>query len=183
MPSGAPPPATCPEGGCTELSYSSVKDTYQIVLRQGGSGTLGTDTVVELTRGGVPVGWAVQPDTYTARMNCSTKTEHLHCVVMTGVGAHAEAADLYLAVDGGFVHPPTIVTDTSGIEATDLDGDGDLDLAVPVNDYQPDYADGGVYFQTFLLQHQAYVLTGCSATVRNQFPPTPTGPLHGSCPG
>jgi hypothetical protein len=160
-----------------------VKDGYQIVLRSGTSDLTGSITaVVELLTGGVPTLWNTEADEYQPHLECSTRTPHLHCVVLAGVGAHSSQAQLYLVSDGRFVLPPPITTDTPGIAAQDLDGDGDLDLQVPVNDYQPDYATGGMYWQTWLLKSQSYSLSGCTATVYNEMPPVPTAPVFGACP-
>jgi hypothetical protein len=59
----------------------------------------------------------------------------------------------------------------------------DLDLQVAVNNYEPDYAGGGTYWQTWLLYKQAYVSTGCTTTVYGPEPTPPPAPVDGACPG
>lgn len=180
----APAPIQCSDSGCPELSHSYVKDGYQIILRTGTPDISGTVTsVVELVVNGVPAQWNVESDEYAPHLTCSTRTPHLHCVLAAVVGAHGAQAQLYLAADGHFVLPPPVVTDTPDIRVTDLDGDGDLDLQVPVNDYVPDYADGGTYWETWLLHNQAYTRTGCTTTVQQTELSPPTTPVYGSCPG
>lgn len=177
------PPYQCPGGQCPELSHSLVKDGYQIVLRSGTSDLTGSVTsVVELVTNGVPTQWNTEMGEYQPHLTCSTKTLHLHCVVMAGVGAHASQAQLYLVVDGQFAMPQPILTNTPGIHAQDLDSDGDLDLQVPINDYLPSYAEGGMYWQTLLLKNRAYDVTGCTPTVHYQPAPMPTAPAYGTCP-
>lgn len=180
----APAPPQCSGGLCPELSHSYVKDGYQIVLRQGIPNTPGAVTsVVELLVNGVPAQWHTESDEYDPHLTCSTRTPHLHCVLAAVVGAHSAQAQLYLASDGRFVLPQPVVTDTPDIRAVDLDGDGDLDLQVAVNDYEPDYADGGTYWQTWRLYNQAYIRTGCTATAYGQEPTPPSTLIYGACPG
>lgn len=179
----APPPYECPDGQCPELSHSLVKDGYQIILRSGTADLAGSVTsVVELVTNGVPTQWNTEMGEYQPHLTCSTKTLHLHCVVLAGVGAHASQAQLYLVVDGQFAMPEAIFTNTPGIHAQDLDGDGDLDLQVPINDYLPSYAEGGTYWQTLLLKARAYGVTGCTPTVNGAMAPMPTTPVFGTCP-
>lgn len=140
------------------------------------------DTVIELRSVGAPAQWAVEPATSEPRMNCSTKTQHLHCVVQTIVGAHSSQAQLYLVQDGHFVTPAPVTTDTPDIVVRDLDGDGDLDLDLLVDDYQPDYADGGVFWQTAMLHDKSYTITGCTPVRHGSADPPPTILAYGGCP-
>lgn len=181
-PPAAGAPASCPNGTCAELSHSLEKDGYQIVLRQGTGGSTTSSAIVELLSGGSPVQWAALPFAYQPHMECSTQTEHLHCVVISGTGAHSSQAQLYLVVDGAFLEPPVVTSDTTEIMATDLDGDGDLDLQVPVNNYQPDYASGGTYWETLILQNKQYVRTGCTETIYGRYVSPPTSIVSGVCP-
>ncbi|MGI9092158.1 MAG: hypothetical protein ACR2FF_01640 [Mycobacteriales bacterium] len=177
----APPPAGCPNGTCTELSHSSPKDGFQIVLRKAANYATGGELVVELRSGTSARQWALITQTYSGAMHCSTKTEHLHCVVVASVGAHSYQAQLYLVNSGALVAPPPIAAD-SGIVVRDLDGDGDLDVLAEDSNYKPSYADGGLYWATYLLQNGTYARTGCTTPVYNAAPPTPAGAVHGSCP-
>lgn len=177
-PSAAPAPPQCPGGTCTELSHSSSKNGLRIVLRKG----TGSSGVVELVKDSVPIAWDVRRELDDGTMNCTTRTPDLHCVVQGGVGAHSSAAQLYLARATGFTKSALIGTDTPGIVARDLDNDGDLDLAVPVNDYTPDYADGGQYWQTYLLHQGQYRSSGCTPDKHGRLDPAPTKPVFGSCP-
>lgn len=93
--------------------------------------------VVELDVDGVPIDWEPIDYVEQPQLRCSTSTEHLRCVVVASVGAHGSEADLFLADGTVVTRLPPITTGSPGIEALDLDGDGDLDLAVPANDYEP----------------------------------------------
>jgi hypothetical protein len=161
---------------------SQFKDNERIVLRQGSDGAAEDNvTVVELTRDDVLIDWDTQPDTYQPRMNCSTQTEHLHCVVTWGVGAHGSAAQLYIVENGQFVMPGPVSTGTPGIEGVDLDNDGDLDLIVPINDYDPNYAGGSFYWETMELAQGKYEATGCTPAARD-LATAPKKLLQGGCP-
>lgn len=179
----APPPPECADGLCAELSHSYVKDGYQIVLRQGTSSSPDSVTsVVELLVDGVPAQWHVEADEYDPHLTCSTRTPHLHCVLVAVVGAHSSQAQLYLASDDRFVLPPLVSSDTPDIRAADLDGDGDLDLQVAIDNYEPDYADGAMYWETWILHSQAYTRTGCTSAVYGPEPSPPSTAVYGICP-
>ena len=177
MPVGVDPPPQCDDGGCPEVARSLTKNNGTFVLHSTSPGA-----VLEFEVGGVPVDWEPIDDVEQPELRCSTSTEHLHCVVIAAVGAHGSEADLFLADGSVVTRVPSVTSGSPGIEALDLDGDGDLDLAVPADDYIPNYADGGQYWVTFELSHKAYVRTGCSAVVHGETTATPTTLLSGSCP-
>jgi len=173
----------CPDDNtCPVLSVSEFKDNERIVLRQG-SDPAGEDNVavVELTKGNSLIDWDFETDTYQPNMTCSTQTEHLHCVVVWGVGAHASVAQLYIVENDRFVMPDPVSTDTPGIKGVDLDGDGDLDLIVPINDYEPSYAGGSYYWETMELTQGTYQATGCTPKTRD-LAPAPKTWARGTCP-
>ena len=53
-------------------------------------------------------------------------------------------------------------TNTPGARAEDVDGDGLLELLVPVNDYEPSYAEGSTTVYRYAWSGKAYVNDGCT---------------------
>ena len=74
-----------------------------------------------------------------------------------------------------------VFTDTPGVVPTDPNHDGYFDFALDVDDYNPNYAMGGHYWQTFRFTSKKMVLTGCGPDVHRRLA-TPTKFETGKCP-
>lgn len=139
-------------------------------------------TAVVLRYGDVVRDQMLQRHEIESRLSCSTRPE-LHCVVTSVVGVHGSRARVYHVEGGQLAASSYVVTSSVGIQARDLDGDGDLDLAVPANDYEPNFAQGGNFWMTYELQGWAYRMTGCSDPIHGRLPRAPAALLSGGCAG
>lgn len=151
---------------------------WRISLSEQGADT----TAVILSYGDVVRDRMLQRDEIESRLSCARESE-LHCVVTSVVGAHGSRARAY-HVEGGQLTASSYVTTSSvGIKVRDLDEDDDLDLAVPANDYEPNFAQGGNFWMTYELDGWAFQMTGCTAPVHGRVPAAPTALLSGGCAG
>lgn len=117
-----------------------------------------------------------------SRLSCSREPE-LHCVVTSIVGAHGSRARAYHVAGGQLAASSYVLTSSVGIQVRDMDHDGDLDLAVPANDYKPNFAHGGNFWTTYRLDDWSYQMTGCTKPVHGRVPPAPTALLSVGCAG
>jgi len=139
--------------------------------------------IVELLSGGRHVSWwsGRLGFGWAAKLSCLASASQPNCVVTSALGAHAGSAETLLLRSGALVSPPaaSVTFDSSMPVATDLDGDGLLDVAGMENDYQPDYAHGHNYWATYRQAGSALHRTGC-APVSGTVPPASL--LTGRCP-
>jgi hypothetical protein len=122
--------------------------------------------VVELRRGTVPVQWWISPqgNGWDGSLTCLPRGREPNCDLIAGLGMHANVAEMLILRGGRLVHPPRAeaITNTVGMHAADLDGDGYLDVIGTSNDYRPNFAEGHNYWQTFRYRDGRLSVTGCA---------------------
>jgi hypothetical protein len=179
--SAVPPPPVCASGHCTKNKTADLGAGYTVTLYTGSSagGSVGS-TVLELDLDEVPVFWQVTPDEVAGDLACSP-TPGPNCLVVAGVGAHASVATGYVRELDRLVKYGDVSSDTPSTDPADLNGDGFIDVVTAVNTYEPSYATGTVYWQTFQSTGSSFESTGCT-TPQRTLPPEPTAPLAGRCP-
>jgi hypothetical protein len=181
-PSPVPAPKECPGGTCKAFDSADLGNGYTFVLRgnDGYGGGVGA-SIVELTKGGVPIYWWATNGQTPGGLMCSTGGAVPNCVVVDYTGAHASLGTVW-ALSGGTLHRGSTVTvDTPGTSGRDLNGDGLVDVVALQNDYTPDYATGRVYWQTWVSNATKLTSTGCT-TPSHAPAPAPTKLVTGSCP-
>ena len=140
--------------------------------------------VVELRDRGASVQWWTSPqgDGWNGSLTCLASGTEPNCVLLDSLGMHAGVAEMLILRGGRLVHPTgtQVITNTSGMRAADLNGDGYLDVIATTNDYQPNYAQGHNFWQTFGYSDGRLVVTGCAR--RTTGAAAPTQLLTGSCP-
>ncbi len=180
-PTPLPAPAACAGGRCTQHASADLGDGYAAVLWAAqGQGGSGGSTVLELTSEDVPVFWRVTADQLAGDMVCSPRPVP-NCVVTMGAGAHASVAEGYVRRADALVRVGEVPSDTPSTDPLDLDGDGLIDVVTAINTYEPTYATGTVYWQTFRSTGRGFASSGCTAPDHN-LPAEPTTLLTGSCP-
>jgi hypothetical protein len=179
--SGAAPPSICAAGGCTKVKSADLGDGYTATLYSGSSaGGAVASTVLELSRGEVPVFWQVADEQVAGDLECSPQPEP-NCVVVVGQGAHASVATGYTRHLNTLAKYDDVSSDTPSTDPVDLNGDGLVDVVTAINTYQPSYATGTVYWQTFQSTGSAFQSTGCT-TPQQVLAAEPLTPLTGACP-
>ncbi|HEY7048264.1 MAG TPA: hypothetical protein VH373_13685 [Jatrophihabitantaceae bacterium] len=183
-PAGATSPVPCQSTGCQARQTLPLAAGYQVVLwLSPDQQNFRTRPVVELRHNGAAVGWWTSPkgDGWSGQLTCSTSAAEPNCVLTDTAGMHAGVAEVVLLSGGRLVHPAgaEATSDSGLMHAADLDGDGYLDVVGATNDYQPNYAQGHNYWQTFRYAEGQLVVTGCQLQVDT---PRPTRLLAGPCP-
>jgi hypothetical protein len=175
------PPPVCVGGGCTKNKTVALDGGYAVTLYtgSGNDGSVGS-TVLELSQDGRPISWQVTDEQVAGDLACSPRPVP-NCVVVAGAGAHASIAAGYTRAGHKLVKYGEVPSDTPATDPVDLNADGLIDVVTAINTYQPSYATGTVYWQTFQSTGSSFASTGCTAP-RHTLPPEPTGPLTGSCP-
>jgi hypothetical protein len=198
-PSGRPAPPTttpttsapastsavpCQSTGCQVKQTVPLATGYQVVLYLSpDQQNFRTRPVVELRHNGAAVGWWTSPkgDGWNGQLTCLSAAAEPNCVLTDTAGMHASVAEGVLLSGGRLVHPAgaEATSDSGLVHAGDLDGDGYLDVVGATNDYQPNYAQGHNYWQTFRYTGGQLVVTGCQLQMDT---PRPTRLLSGACP-
>jgi hypothetical protein len=180
-PAAVDPPHVCIGGGCTKLKSVDLGDGYAVTLYTGaGAGGEVASAVLELALNDVPVFWNVTDEAIAGELECSPRPRP-NCVVVLGVGAHASVATGYTLDLNKLVKYGEVSSDTPSTDPVDLNGDGLVDVVTTINTYEPSYATGTVYWQTYQSTGSAFASTGCT-TAAHTLPPEPTAPLTGTCP-
>jgi hypothetical protein len=137
-------------------------------------------TIVELTNAGTPVYWATIAGEMPAQLTCSTSADKSNCVLVASVGAHGSNAAVW-RLGGATLHRgSTVASDSPNMRALDLNGDGWVDAEGLQNTYNPDYASGAVYWQTWISDGTHLTSTGCTPPTHSQ-PGAPAAPVTGTC--
>jgi hypothetical protein len=140
--------------------------------------------VVELLDHGAAVQWWISPqgDGWNGSITCASSGPEPNCVLIDSLGMHANVAEVIVLHDDRLAHAAAAqaIADSPGMRAVDLNGDGYLDVVGSTNDYQPDYAQGHNYWQTFRYQDGRLDVTGC--TPQGTGAAAPTHLLTGTCP-
>jgi hypothetical protein len=184
-PSAAAMPASCQQWNCHVRQTVALPGGYAATL------WLGSDQqnyqsrpVIELLEDKAAVQWWISPigDGWNGSLTCDTSVAEPNCVLIDSVGMHASVAEMLIVRDERLTHPTGAVatTNSAGMTAADLTGDGYLDVIGSVNDYRPNYAQGHNYWQTFQYRDDRLVLTGCAPQSRGASPPAQL--LTGVCP-
>jgi hypothetical protein len=126
--------------------------------------------------------WQSVVDGYSPGLVQCSPNPTPNCTVVFAVGAHSSAAQLYVRSGDTLRKVAEISADTPVTNPLDLDGDGWIDAYSAQNTYQPSYATGKVYWQTFRAGPTGLRSTGCSPP-RRRLPPDPTQFLDGACAG
>lgn len=177
--------AACPRSACRARQTVNLPHNYTVTL------WLGTDRtdyhsrpVVELRDHQVSVHWWTSPqgDGWNGALACLTSGTEPNCVLVDSLGMHASVAEMVILRRGRLVHPAAAqaITNTAGTRAADLNNDGYLDVIASTNDYQPNYAQGHNYWQTFRYSDGRFLVTGCAPQPRGAAPPKHL--LTGTCP-
>jgi hypothetical protein len=162
------------------VATKSLGDGYAVVLHgdasyNGGAGA----SVLELRYSSVPVFWATQEGETPAELGCSPHPAR-HCVVVDYSGAHGAVGRLWRIVGSTLEAADEVTSATPEMHAVDLEGNGSIDVQALQNNYEPDYATGKVYWQTWTSDGESLTSTGCGPAASTA-PPPPTAPLTGVC--
>jgi hypothetical protein len=140
--------------------------------------------VIELLRGGVHVAWwhGRLGFGWSATLTCLPTPADPNCIVTSALGAHAGSAEVILLHNSALVSPPqaSVAFDSSEPRASDLDGDGRLDVLGMENDYRPDFAHGHNYWATYRGTASSLQRTGCQPVQAGVTAPGRL--LSGPCP-
>jgi hypothetical protein len=185
VPRPVPPPERCQAWGCRPRQSVTLAPAWTLRL------WLSPDElnyhsrpVVELTRGRAAVQWWISPhgDGWNGSLTCLTGEPEPNCALIDSLGMHADVAETLILRAGRLVHPARAeaITNSVGMRVADLNRDGYLDVIGTSNDYQPNFAQGHDYWQTFRYHDGRLTLTGCARQLKSV--PAPTRLLTGTCP-
>jgi hypothetical protein len=174
------PPSICNGSQCSSKTQTTFGQ-FEVILYSAPSTTSGTASVIELLDNTAPVYWKVIDGDSPEGVTCST-TPAPNCVVVDETGAHASTFSAFRVSAGALTQFDMNGSDTPASYAADLNGDGWIDVVTEQNTYQPNYAAGTVYWQTFTSNGVHLLSTGCSAPIAaDQLAPRPSAPLGGPC--
>jgi hypothetical protein len=178
-------PAACRQWSCQPRQTVQLPAGYQVRLwLSADQRNFRSRPVVELLHDGMAAQYWVSPkgDGWNGSLTCLTGDAGANCVLIDTLGIHSNVGEVVLVQDGRLIHPvdAEVMTDSVGMRAADLDGDGDLDIIGVTNDYQPNYAQGHNYWQTFRYGGGLLTETGCA--LQRPGAPAPTQLLSGACP-
>ncbi len=184
-PRAVPPPRSCHQWGCRARQTVNLTHGYALALWLGDDQlNYRSRPVVELLDRGVAVQWWISPqgDGWNGSLSCRTSGPDPNCDLIDSLGMHADLAEMLILRAGRLAHPvgAQAITNSVGMRAADLNGDGYLDVVGISNDYRPNFARGHNYWQTFGYRDGRLVVTGCALKHRNA--PAPTHLLAGACP-
>lgn len=180
-PNEATPPDACAANACEQVGQADLDGDFAAVLyRAAGRGARLDASVVALIDRGVPVHWTVIPDEYPGELACSGAPIP-NCLVEGSVGAHSSVATGFTRSLDRLEKFGEVLSDTPTMDVIDLNGDGLIDAVTVMNTYDPSYATGKVYWETFQSSGTGFRPTGCTAPKR-ELPPQPTVLLTGQCP-
>lgn len=179
-------PAQCAAWRCTRAKTVDLGQGYAIsVWRAGSTRVENADAVVELSQDGVSVQWWVWTQGYglLTSLQCEVSASPPNCVVSDASGAHSGVAALVLLRGGRLVAPPgaALTADLPAVTARDLNDDGYLDVIAQDSDYTPNFAQGHLYWHSYVYRDGRYVSTGC-ARKASPSEPAPKRALTGACP-
>lgn len=180
-----PPPPHCRAWRCRDRQAATLAPGWTVRLWLSGARlNYRSRPVVELLHERVAVQWWVAPqgDGWNGSLTCMSGAPEPNCDLIDSLGMHAAVAEMLILRNGRLVHPARAeaITNSVGMRAADLNGDGYLDVIGISNDYQPDFAQGHDYWQTFRYHDGQLTVTGCARKSRHALPPTRL--LTGSCP-
>lgn len=128
------------------------------------------DTVRDVT---APDGLPLQ---YLGGSSCGFDGDASRCAVLLTGGAHSSgAASVLLTGDRGIEITDTVVGSTPNTRLAELDDSPRADLVVEQSTYEPDYATGPRYWETYLEFDGQFVRTGCTEIGAG----APTEPVYG----
>jgi hypothetical protein len=160
--------------GCRKVAARSVGNGYTLAIYESTTphGLLFGQPVLRLARNGVVLSWLVLPTQRGSAMQvaltCATTRQQ--CAVTGAQGANGGFGAIVIVCDGVMVTSPSFVVNAAayGVVARDLDHDGYLDLAAPENNFIPNYAQGGSFWQTYRYTSAGMKSMGCSRVVHRK---------------
>jgi hypothetical protein len=184
-PRPVPPPARCQAWDCHAGQTITLIHGWTVRLWLGADPTnYRSRPVVELLRERVAVQWWISPrgDGWNGSLACLTSAAEPNCDLIDSLGMHADVAEMLILRGGRLLHQvgAEAITNSVGMRAADLDGDGYLDVVGTSNDYRPNFAQGHDYWETFRYHGGRLTVTGCARKSRTGQPPTRL--LTGACP-
>jgi hypothetical protein len=152
-PGAVAPPRICHKWGCRPRQTVNLTVGYAVRLWLGDYQLdYRSRPVIELLDRTVAVQWWISPqgDGWNGSLSCSNGGPEPKCDLIDSLGMHANVAEMVILRSGRLAHPAgaRAITDSVGMRAADLNGDGYFDVVGISNDCRPDFARGHNYRQT-----------------------------------